>query len=107
MTQAEQDQQYGEVIRQIREQEKALAPLLVEAQNIGNRLLTLAQSFQREFGVRKIGDKYTGWISGAHAIDGYENILDFGKLMKIEDDIRERGRELDRLYRLRSQLDNA
>src|SRR6266511_3045005 len=105
MTQDDRDRQHGEVIRRIREQENLLAPLLVRAQSFGDLLATVAQSFQRQLGVRKIGNKYSGWVSGSHAVAGYELVLNLQELMKLEDEIRAVGRELDRLYGQRSQLD--
>lgn len=103
MTDEAKDQQLGQILREIKSHEEAMAPLLMKAQRIGRGFITLGERMESQFGVTKTERGYFGAnVAGAKATDGLGSMLDDAS--GLEDEIRQHGRELARLYSQRSQL---
>jgi hypothetical protein len=99
MTQTEQDQLMGKVVREYGERDRALRALVVEAKRMGARLSSLAESLQETpFGVMEINGELSGGdMSGATVTEQYRDSLDYDRVMQLEQDVRVAARELRKL----------
>ena len=100
MNQKDKEQQYGHLVLTIRDRGGELAYVLVRAQIIGDQLSATALQFQRQFGIHKIGNEYTGLELGEVFQVTIPNDLE-----RIADEARSLYEEIQQLYRMRQQLD--
>ena len=105
MTQEEKYTQLGRTITEIGDHEREIKHPLVKLRNVATRLRVLADTIEASYGGMLDGATFRAAnVAGATITNGFEDVANVEAISKLENDVREHGRTLGRLYNDRSAL---
>lgn len=88
MTDAEKHAVIGKAVSDCNDCENELRLLVAKAKQIGQRLSALGDGMQKQpFGV-VVNGLTGGDVTGASSLEPYADVLDYAKLVEIEDEVR-------------------